>query len=67
MRFDWIRLWADSYPQRIIFRSNGMVGFVELKDDLHGYGDASGKYETVKDRILTVNGCLGNIPSMARL
>ena len=59
MRFDWIRLWADSYPQRIIFRSNGMVGFVELKDDLHGYGDASGKYETVKDRIFTVNGCLG--------
>lgn len=39
------------------FRSNGLLCFVTTKI-LRGAADASGKYRTITDRILTVNGCL---------
>ncbi len=40
------------------FCPNGLVGFVLAVETLQGYIDASGKEETVTDRILTVNGLL---------
>lgn len=39
------------------FNKNGLVGFVAT-ELLDGYIDASGKEETLADKILTVNGCL---------
>lgn len=42
------------------FRPNGLVGFMAI-DELElidAYADASGKHKTIRDKILTVNGCL---------
>lgn len=39
------------------FRSNGLVGSMTL-ELLDGYFDASGKQASVKDKLITVNGCL---------
>jgi hypothetical protein len=54
------RLGAYLYEQRH-FCPNGLVGFVQLEElkFLRGCADASGKYENLSDRILTVNGCVG--------